>query len=239
MAVPRLCGLGIERQILAAFRQELGRLVPLPLTERRMLILAHIPDAVRRAARQVLRVASIVGARLRQGEQRIPQDTIQPRREPRAARPVPERPRPRAGTAHEARRRERDDILRLHELQIELAAVELRRAVHIIDFLAARRPRERRETHRADGEAQHAERAQAEREEFALDGMKHKICPAFRIPQPSKTRPQVPGFSFMGVFAKGGAFSCLAGKSQCAAAAPISPPARSALSAVTSSSAQS
>ena len=171
--VPRIGSRLVPRYILLVLRQELRHLVPLAAAERRMLILAHIPRAAGRAARQLRRVIRIVGARLRQRQQRIAHDAVKLRRDPRTLAAVREIRRL-AEIVAQARRAERDDILRLHEQHIELAAAELRRAVHILELLAARRPRERREAHRADGEAEHAERAQAEREEFAFDRVKHK-----------------------------------------------------------------
>ena len=171
--VPRIGGRLVPRHILLVLRQELRHLVPLAAAERRMLILAHAPRPIGRAARQLRRVIRIVGARLRQRQQRIAHDAVELRRDPRTLAAVREIRRL-AEIVAQARRAERDDILRLHEQHIELAAAELRRAVHILELLAARRPRERREAHDADGEAEHAERAQAEREEFAFDRMKHK-----------------------------------------------------------------
>ncbi len=149
---------------LRLLRQELRRLIPLPPPERGVLVLTHVPDAVSVTARELRRVVRVVRARLRQREQRLAHDAVDLCGEHRPLRLV----RRLDEIVVQARRGERDDVFRLHELHIEIAPIELRRAVHIIDFLAIRRARERREAHGADRDAEHAERAEAQREEFAF-----------------------------------------------------------------------
>lgn len=84
------------------------------------------------------------------------------------------------------RRREASRVLHAHEREVELAAIDLRRAVDGFDFAFFRDLHEHLRSCDAHGEAEHAERAEADGEEFPAQGRKHGDAPfCFNTQRPS------------------------------------------------------